>query len=340
MKFSFAPHTIYFKRPFKISHGMRTSTPIVITQLECDGVIGYGEASLPPYLVETQESVFVFLNRASKLLALYKTPDKLEEIIKQVDLLAPFNTAAKASVDIALHDLYGKLHNIPCWKMFNADKNATPNTSFTFGIDTPEILKNKVEETREYKILKIKLNGEDDKLTINTIRSVTDKPIAIDLNQGWKNKFEALKMIEWLENKNVLFVEQPLPKENIEDAFWLFQNSPLPIFADEAIQRYSDIESIKHCYDGINIKLMKCGGMFEAHRMIERARELNLKILLGCMSETSCAISAAAQLSPLINYADLDGSLLIKNDLFDGVKFVNGKIMLDDLPGIGAFQKV
>ncbi len=146
-------------------------------------------------------------------------------------------------------------------------------------------------------------------------------------------------MIEWLTDKNVLFIEQPLPKNNFDDAAWLFERSPLPVFADESVQRFSDINNVKDCFTGINIKLMKCTGMHEAYKMIKRARELNLKVLIGCMSETSCAVSAAAQLSPLVDYADLDGPLLIKNDLFDGIEFVNGKITLKELPGIGLVEK-
>jgi L-Ala-D/L-Glu epimerase len=183
------------------------------------------------------------------------------------------------------------------------------------------------------------LNGENDKLIINTIRSISDKPIAIDVNQGWKDKYNALEMLNWLSDKNILFVEQALPKDNSDDARWLFERSPLPLFADESIQRYADIDKVKDCFHGINIKLMKCTGMFEAYKMIKRARELNLKILIGCMSETSCAISAAAQLTPLADYADLDGALLIKNDLFDGITFLDGKIVLNEMPGIGVIQK-
>ncbi len=339
MKLTFVPQTIYFKRPFKIAHGVRTSTDIVLTQLEHEGIIGFGEASLPPYLSENQETVSAFLNRASIFLETQSNPFDIENILKEIDCIAPNNTAAKASIDIALHDLVGKLKNKPCWQLFNCDKNNTPNSSYTLGLDEPEIIKQKIIEGDEFKILKVKLNGEKDKQIIETIRSVTNKPIAIDVNQGWKNKYVALEMIEWLSNKNVLFIEQPLPKENLDDAHWLYEKSPLPIFADEAIQRLVDIEKIKNCYHGINIKLMKCTGMNEAYKMIQHARTLNFKILIGCMTETSCAISAAAQLSPLVDYADLDGPLLIKNNFFDGIQFINGKVTLLDSIGIGVTQK-
>lgn len=340
MKLKFTPHTLYFKRPFKIAHGVRTSTPIVIVELEHEGIIGYGEASMPPYLGESHESVLAFLKQVSPLLEKQKDPFQIESILSEVDLFAPDNSAAKASIDIALHDLTGKLKNKPCWQLFDADKNKAPFTTYTLGIDEPEIVKQKIEEGKDFRILKVKLNGENDKAIISNIRSITNKPIAIDVNQGWKNKEDALKMIEWLADKNVLFVEQALLKNNLEDSYWLFERSPLPLFADESIQRYNDIDDVKDCFHGINIKLMKCTGMHEAHKMILRAREFNLKVLIGCMSETSCAISAAAQLSPFSDYADLDGALLIKNNLFDGITFTEGKITLNDMPGIGVTLKI
>ncbi len=339
MKLSYTPYTLYFNRPFKIAHGTRTTTPIVIVQLEYEGLTGYGEASMPPYLGESHETVLAFLKKATGIIENLKAPFDLERILKEIDLLAPNNTAAKASIDIALNDLLGKIENKPCWQLFGGNKSDTPYTTYTLGIDEPEIVKQKLEEGKAYRILKVKLNGENDKDIINTIRSITDKPIAIDVNQGWKSKEEALEMINWLSDKNVLLVEQPLPKNNWDDAHWLFERSPLQLYADESIQRFSDIDKVKNCFHGINIKLMKCTGMYEAYKMIQCARELKLKLLIGCMSETSCAISAAAQLSPLADYADLDGPLLIKNDPFDGIQFINGKITLNDKPGIGAFQR-
>jgi L-alanine-DL-glutamate epimerase-like enolase superfamily enzyme len=340
MKLTWQSHTLYFKRPFKIAHGTRSSTAIVLTELEYDGFVGYGEASLPPYLSETQETVISFLNRAAKLLSAYHHPINVESVLKELDSLAPGNTAAKAAVDIALHDLIGKIENVPCWKMLQLNKERTPYTTYTLGIDEPEVIKQKVTEGEVYKILKVKLNGETDKIIIDTIRGITDKPIAVDVNQGWKDKHHALEMIEWLKNKNIVFVEQPLQKNNLDDMEWLYKKSPLPLFADESIQRFSDLDKIKNCFHGINIKLMKCTGMHEALKMIQKARELKLQVLIGCMSETSCAVSAAAQLSPLVDYADLDGPLLIKNDLFEGITFENGRVTLSELPGIGVVRKI
>jgi L-alanine-DL-glutamate epimerase-like enolase superfamily enzyme len=187
--------------------------------------------------------------------------------------------------------------------------------------------------------LKVKLGLDNDKEMIETIRSVTDKPIRCDVNQGWKNKEEALKMIEWLATKNVEFVEQPMPKDWYEEHAWLRERSPLPIIGDESVQRLPDVRKAYGVYDGINVKLMKSTGMREAYKMILLARALDMKVMLGCMTETSCAISAAAQLSPLVDWADLDGAELISNDLFDGAKIIDGKVTLTDLPGIGIKKK-
>jgi len=335
MKLRFSPYLLEFKHPFTIAAGSRNSTPIVITELEHEGVIGYGESSMPPYLGESHESVIRFLTKAEKILALYKDPFEKGIILQQVDAIEKGNTAAKAAIDIALHDLTGKLQNKPCYTFWNADRSKTPFSFFTIGMDSEEMIRQKVTEGEQFHFLKIKLSGENDKSIIETIRSVSNKPIAVDVNQGWKDKHQALDMMEWLAEKNTLFVEQPLAKEKVDDMAWLTERSPLPTIADESVQRLTDLEKIKNVFSGINIKLMKCTGMHEASKMILRARELDLKILIGCMSETSCAIAAASHLSPLVDWADLDGAELIKNDLFRGTALINGKMMPSDLPGIG-----
>ena len=212
MKLSYTPYTLYFNRPFKIAHGTRTTTPIVIVQLEYEGLTGYGEASMPPYLGESHETVLAFLKKATGIIENLKAPFDLERILKEIDLLAPNNTAAKASIDIALNDLLGKIENKPCWQLFGGNKSDTPYTTYTLGIDEPEIVKQKLEEGKAYRILKVKLNGENDKDIINTIRSITDKPIAIDVNQGWKSKEEALEMINWLSDKMYYWLNNLYPK--------------------------------------------------------------------------------------------------------------------------------
>lgn len=339
MQLRFLPHTLYFKHPFIIAHGMRTSTPVVFTEVELDGIIGYGEASMPPYLGESHETAIAFLEKAKHVLLNHSSLNDMHGILGEIDIIDKNNTAAKAAIDIALHDLLGKIKNKPCYSIFGLNKQDAPFTFYTIGIDKPEILIRKVKEAEDYNILKIKLGSDNDKEIIDTIRQVTDKPIAVDVNQGWKQKEYALDMIEWLSKRNVLFVEQPLPKNKLDDIAWLTERSTLDIIADEDVQRYDDIDKLKGIYKGVNIKLMKCTGMHEAYKMMLKARELNMKILIGCMSETSCAVSAAAQLSPLCDWADLDGPLLIKNNCFEGVNLDSGKIELSDFPGIGVVKK-
>lgn len=333
MKLTFKPYTLELKHVFTLASSSRTTTPVVLTQIEYEGITGYGEASMPPYLGESQESASKFLSKVN--LSQFKDPFELESILEYVNGIDEFNPAAKASVDIALHDLVGKLIGKPWHKIWGFNKDKTPYTSFTIGIDTNEIVKQKVKEAEEYKILKVKLGRENDKEMINTIRSVTDKPIIVDVNQGWKDKFFALDMINWLSEKNVKLVEQPMPKTMVDDMTWLTEKSMLPTFGDEAVQRIPDVIKAYGVYSGINIKLMKCTGLREAHKMLTLTKSLGMQVMLGCMTETSCGISAVSQLAPETQWADLDGNLLIKNDPFIGTKVVDGKITLTKSPGIG-----
>jgi len=333
----FIPYTLQLKHIFTISTNSRTTTPVVLTEIEYDGVKGYGEASMPPYLGESHDTVQKFLSQVD--LSRFSDPFLIEDIFDYIDGIAPGNYAAKASVDIALHDLTGKLAGEPWYKLWGLNPAKTPATSFTIGIDTPEVVKQKVAEAAPYRILKVKLGAGTDKEMIETIRSVSDKPVCVDVNQGWKDRSFALDMILWLNEKGIIFVEQPMPKEMMDDIAWITQNSPLPVIADEALQTVGDVAKVKGVYSGINIKLMKCGGMNAAYKMAHLGRALGMKVMLGCMTETSCAISAAAQLSPLAEWADLDGNLLISNDIYDGVTITDGRVTLNNKPGIGITPK-
>lgn len=333
MKFSFRPYTLQLKHVFTIATNSRTTTPVMFTEIEYENFTGYGEASMPPYLGESHETATQFLSKVD--LSKYENPFDLETILADIDSIAPGNPAAKASVDIALHDLVGKLMNQPWYNIWGYDKNKTPNTSFTIGIDTADVVRQKTKEAAEFKILKVKLGLGTDKMLIETIRSVTDKPICVDVNQGWTDRAAALDMIYWLKDKGIVFVEQPMPKERVDDMAWLTAHSPLPTFGDEAVQRLADVKKAEGVYNGINIKLMKTTGMREAHKMLILARALGMKVMMGCMVESSCAISAASHLSPMVDYADLDGALLISNDPFEGTTVVDGRVTLTDRPGIG-----
>jgi L-alanine-DL-glutamate epimerase-like enolase superfamily enzyme len=334
LKLSYRPYDLQLRHVFTIANSSRTTTPVVLTEIEYDGITGYGEASLPPYLGETQASVMDFLKKVN--LDQFASPFELEDILSYVDKIAENNTAAKASIDIALHDLVGKIMGQPWHKIWGLDKSKAPSTTFTIGIDTAEVVKQKTREAAPlYNILKVKLGRDNDKEMIETIRSVTDKPIAIDANQGWGDKHYALDMIHWLKEHGVVMIEQPLSKHRLDDNAWVTERSPLPVFADEAFQRLTDVLKLKGAFTGVNIKLMKCTGMREAWKILTTARAAGMDVMIGCMTETSCAISAAAQLSPAVDWADLDGNLLISNDLYQGATVINGKLTLNDLPGIG-----
>ena len=334
MQLHFYPYELQLKHTFTVSSYSRTTTPGVQVKIDYQGYTGYGEASMPPYLGQSVESVTAFLQQVN--LKQFADPFCLEDILTYVDSLSPGDSAAKAAVDIALHDLVGKMLGAPWYRIWGYDPAKAPSTTFTIGIDTPEVMKEKTLECAgQFNILKVKLGTDRDKELIQTIRSVTDLPLAVDVNQGWGDRFQALDMIYWLKEQGIVMVEQPLAIDRYDDQAWLFERSPLPLFADESIQRLPDVRRMHGLFSGINIKLMKCTGLREAHKMVELARALDMQVMLGCMTETSCAVSAAAQLSPAVDFADLDGNLLISNDLFSGVTVVDGKLTLPSAPGIG-----
>ena len=334
MQLHFYPYELQLKHTFTVSSYSRTTTPGVQVKIDYQGYTGYGEASMPPYLGQSVESVTAFLQKVN--LEQFADPFCLEDILTYVDSLSPGDTAAKAAVDIALHDLVGKMLGAPWYRIWGYDPAKAPSTTFTIGIDTPEVMKEKTLECAgQFNILKVKLGTDRDKELIQTIRSVTDLPLAVDVNQGWGDRFQALDMIYWLKEQGIVMVEQPLAIDRYDDQAWLFERSPLPLFADESIQRLPDVRRMHGLFSGINIKLMKCTGLREAHKMVDLARALDMQVMLGCMTETSCAVSAAAQLSPAVDFADLDGNLLISNDLFSGVTVVDGKLTLPSAPGIG-----
>lgn len=337
MKLSYRPYELELQHTFTVSSYSRKTTPGVQVEIEYQGFTGYGEASMPPYLGHTVDSVTEFLKKVN--LHQFADPFCLEDILSYVDGLAPGDAPAKAAVDIALHDLVGKLLGAPWYKIWGYNPAKAPSTTYTIGIDTPEVVREKTLECADkFNILKVKMGLDTDKQMIETIRSVTDLPLAVDANQGWTDRFQALDMIYWLREHGVVMVEQPLPVGRVDDQAWLNERSPLPLFADESVQRLVDVPGLKDIFSGINIKLMKCTGLREAHKMVNLARSLGMKVMLGCMTETSCGVSAAAQLSPAVDFADLDGNLLISNDLFDGVKVESGRLVLPDRPGIGVVR--
>ena len=335
MQIIYKEYNLKLKYPFTIAKFSRNSTPVVLLQINFQGFKGLGEASMVPYMGESFSSAKAFLKKVD--LSSFTYPFKMDEIIEYLDDLEVGQPAIKAAIDIALHDLIGKISQKPCYELFGSSPDKMPLTTFTIGIDTPEIIIKKVNDALAdgFKLLKIKLGRDTDKLLIETIRSVTDLPLYVDANQGWIDKNQGLEMAYWLAEQGVLLIEQPMPKEDVDGNAWLTERSPIPTVGDEAVQRFADVAKAKGVYCGINIKLMKSAGMYEASKMIEEARKHQLKILIGCMSETSVATLAGAALAPLCDWADLDGPFLTSNNPYHTPQFKNGKYILEILNGLG-----
>ncbi len=299
-----------------------------------DGITGHGEGAPIVRYKESAESARKAVESIRDLLV-GANPWQFEKIMREVFERVKGEYAGKAAIDIALMDWVGQKLGVPLYRYFGLDPKDTPLTTFSIGIDTPEITKEKVREAAAYPILKVKVGLDTDEATINAIRAVTDKPLRVDANEGWKTREEAARKIDWLATKGVEFVEQPMAANRLDDMRWVKQRVSLPLIADESAERASDIPKLVGIFDGINVKLDKAGGILEAYKQIQIAKALGFKTMLGCMVSTSVSVTAAAHLSPLVNYADLDGNLLISNDPFSGVKVENGKLILPHRPGLG-----
>ncbi len=337
MLLRYSPYTLHLKRTFTLASGSRTTTPAVLVEVEAEGIVGYGEASLPPYLDENPESVGTFLAKVEPRVC--HSVVELDRLLAEIDRISTGDHAAKAAVDIALHDWLGKSLGWAWHRILGLDPQSMPLTSYTIGMGDPDFIRSSVKDAKGFKVLKVKFGGDSDREIIETIRSLTEIPVRVDVNGGWRDRSEALAFIEWLAKQNVELVEQPFPKDRIDDTAWLRERSPLPVIADESVARLGDLGRLHGVFDGVNIKLMKCTGLREAHQMIAAARTMGMKVMLGCMTETSCAISAAVQLAPLADWADLDGALLISNDPFVGATVREGRLVMPDGAGIGVVKK-
>jgi len=299
-----------------------------------DGITGHGEGAPIVRYHENAAGAQKAVESVRGLL-LAADPMQFAKVMAEVFRKVSGEWAGKASIDIALMDWVGQKLGIPLYSLFGLDPQDTPLTTFSIGIDTPEITRQKTREAEAYPVLKVKVGLATDEPTIEAVRSVTKKPLRVDANEGWKDKEEAVRKINWLEKQGVEFVEQPMPAEMIEETRWIRSRVHIPIIADEACQRASDIPKLRDAFDGVNVKLDKSGGMLDAYRMIEVAKSMGMRTMLGCMISSSVSVTAAAHLSPLVDYADLDGNLLIANDPFHGVKVESGKLILPRGPGLG-----
>jgi L-Ala-D/L-Glu epimerase len=335
MELSYHPFLLTYKHPFGVSGNTRTHTQSVFVKIHYDGFYGYGEACLPPYLGETLEQTIAFLDRSKEFLKDQSYPCSIAEIHLELDATDEGCNAAKAAIDIALHDLKGKIENKTVRDLYKLNPAENTFTACTIGIASEAETKKKIEEAKEFTILKIKAGTEDDKKLVSMIRKFTDKPLYIDVNRGWKDKHFAVDMIAWLKEQNAVLVEQPLPVDMVDEMAWITERSVLPTIGDESVKRLSDLKKIKGVFSGVNIKLMKCTGLREAFEMIEYCKENDLKIFLGCMAESSCGTSAMAQFISCADFIDLDAPSLLKNDPFEGIIYSQGKVVLNDRAGIG-----
>ena len=336
MRVSYRTYDLPFTYPFTISKGTKTHQPTLIVELEFFGVKGYGEAPAISYynipvdkMVSDLEQKKMFIEKFS-----FSDPERYWHYLHH---LFPNNSFLVCALDMAGWDLYGKLKRKQLHQLWELDITKAPVTDFTIGIDSIEIMLKKMKE-KPWPIYKIKVGTEGDVEMVAALRKETGAIFRVDANAGWTLE-QALHKIPLLKELGVEFVEQPLAKDNWDGMKILYKNSPLPLIADESCVREDDVLKCKDHFHGINIKLTKCSGITPAKRMIAKARELGMKVMVGCMNESSVGTAAIAQLAALLDYVDMDGPLLLAEDIAEGVKFDNGKILFTEGPGLGIIVK-
>jgi L-alanine-DL-glutamate epimerase-like enolase superfamily enzyme len=327
------PYQLNFRAPFKLAHGSRSHTDVVFLAIGSGDYIGYGEAALPPYLGLSSNDVLAFW-RHLPWSDLCHAP--LDDALQLVDSALEGHHAAKAAVDIALHDLLSKSQGQSAGQMLGVKSGFNINTTFTIGISTEAELKAKLEEASSFKLIKLKLGSGDDFALVESYLRHSALPFCADANQGCRSKEEALGLADFLLKKGALFLEQPLQVGMEQDSKWISERTALPIIADESVRRLVDLNEVGTCFDGVNIKLMKSTGLAEAHKMIDASRSMGLKVVLGAMAESSCSVTAAAHLAPLADWVDLDGPLLTNNDPFEGLTYHEGALVIPTRWGTGA----
>ena len=340
MHISSHPLDLKLITPFRISRGVQDISPNVVVEIHHQNIKGIGEASPAEYYGESPASVLACIKLfRHDLETLHDDPFALEDIMQKLDNTMGLNPSAKAAVDMALYDIIGKMLGVPVYKLLGLNAAKTPYTSFTIGLDSPAQMAKKAAAAKDYPVLKVKLGTKNDLDIIKAIRDVSAATIRVDANTAWTAK-EAIQKINALAPYNIEFIEQPVPSHDLKGLKLIHDNVPVPIIADESCVVVEDVPRIAECVDGINIKLMKCGGIRHALKMIHVARAHHLSIMIGCMIESSLAITAAAHLTPLVDYADLDGQLLIESDPYEGVRVEQGKLVLPDGAGLGVTERV
>lgn len=334
----YAVQDLRLDQPFTISRGTKNKVTNVFVRLCADGVEGYGEAAPNTRYDEDAGKVIRFLDNLSA--RFFDEVEAEEELVRKLDQQPKPIQSAKSAIEMAWLDWKGKKERVPLWKQWQAPSPTGPVTSYTIGLDSVEVMQQKTKAAAEYPIIKVKLGTGRDKEIIKGIREVTDKPIRVDANEGWKTLDEARDHIRFLTDHNIELIEQPMPAFRFEDMIELKAFSPIPLAADESFMGDESPEEIARAFDVINIKLMKIGSMVKARQVIRQAKTLGLNVMIGCMIESSLANTAGAILSLWTDYADLDGHLLIKDDPVSGLMLAEGKhIMVSDRPGLGIGMK-
>jgi L-alanine-DL-glutamate epimerase-like enolase superfamily enzyme len=332
MNLKYYPNNLAFEYPFTISHGTKTHQPALVIELDFHGIRGFGEAPAIAYYDITVEKMIEDLERKKQFVEKFSLTDP-ERYWHYLHHLFPRNNFLVCALDMAGWDIYGKMRNLPLYKLWQLNHSTAPLTDYTIGIDSIEKMIEKIR-AKPWPIYKIKLGCMKDLEIMKALRQESDAIFRVDANGGWTTE-EALKLLPELEKLNVEFVEQPLAKENWEGMKILFHHSPLPIMADESCVVESDVDKCHQHFHGINIKLTKCSGITPARRMIKKGRELGMKIMIGSMNESTVGSAAIAHLAPMADYIDMDGPLLLKEDVAKGVEFDNGKIVYNNKPGLG-----
>jgi len=329
MHLSYHSYFLTFKNPFGISKLTRKGTDTILVEIKQNGIIGYGEAVLPPYLKEKPEEIIQLLGSTAIPDFKIFTLTEIDQILAQLPSSIDRNPAYYAAIDMALHDLLSKTTLQSIQSLYGISPNRSPLSSYTIAFSTPQEIVEKLKDSTHFNLIKLKLGGINDIDTIKEIRKQSSLPISVDFNQAWHKP--DLELIDLLEKQNCQYIEEPFnDNQALKDLI-----TTIPILADESFQGLSSFEKLPPQFTGINIKLMKCGGLREAFKIIKEANKRGLKILLGCMSGSSCAVAAMSHFALLAHWIDLDGPALISNDPFSGLTYKNGKIILKEIHGMG-----
>lgn len=333
MKLTAEPLDLTLATPFRIARGVQHAAHNILVRIEADGLVGLGEAAPKAYYGETPAGTLAALDLLGAELG--DDPFAIAAIMERLDAALSGNGAAKAAIAMALYDLAGQRLGVPVHRLLGLSAAQTPETSYTVSIDTPDAMARQAHEAQAtYPVLKVKLGTADDLAIVRAIRAASTARLRVDANAAWTPK-QAIATINALAEYDLEFVEQPVARDDLAGLRLVREHVAVPIFADESCVGLEDVARLADCADGVNIKLMKCGGPYHALRMIAAARAHHLGVMLGCMIESSLAITAAAHLSPLADYADLDGALLLAADPYVGVQVANGKLILPERPGLG-----